>query len=176
MYAVVEAGGRQYQLTSGRFIDVEMVSGEPEQEFVFDRVLMIVNGTDSMIGKPLVEGAKVSGHIVDHGRGKKIIVYKYRAKKGTRKRTGHRQHFTRIFIDAIKVNDKVLSEAKDTGKPKREKVEKVEKAAEKTAAKPAKAEKAAPAKKTSAKDSPKPAPKAEKPAAAKKPTTKKSEK
>jgi large subunit ribosomal protein L21 len=175
MYAVVEAGGRQYQLTSGRFIDVEMVSGEPEQEFVFDRVLMIVNGNDSMIGKPLVEGAKVSGRIVSHGRDKKIVVYKYRAKKGTRKRTGHRQHFTRIYIDAIKVNDKVLSEAKDTGKPaKREKAEAVEKAAPKAE----KAEKA-PAKKAAPKSSPKPAPKAEKTetkAPAKKPATKKSEK
>ena len=184
MYAVVEAGGRQYQLTSGRFIDVEMVSGEPEQEFVFDRVLMIVNGNDSMIGKPLVEGAKVSGRIVSHGRDKKIVVYKYRAKKGTRKRTGHRQHFTRIYIDAIKVNDKVLSEAKDTGKPaKREKAEKVEtapKAEKATAAKAEKAEKA-PAKKAAPKSSPKPAPKAEKSetkasSTTKKTTTKKSEK
>ena len=116
MYAVVEAGGRQYQLTSGRYVDVEMVAGEPESEYVFDHVLMIVNGDQSVVGKPLVSGAKVTGKIITHGRGAKIVVYKYRAKKGTRKRTGHRQGYTRIFVDAIKLNDKVLSEAKDQGK------------------------------------------------------------
>jgi large subunit ribosomal protein L21 len=141
MYAVVEAGGRQYQLSSGRFVDVDMVAGEPESEFVFDRVLMIVNGDQSMVGKPLVKGAKVVGKIISHGRGSKIIVYKYRAKKGTRKRTGHRQGFTRIFIDSIKVDDKVLSETKDTGK--RAKAE-PKAAAEKKAEKPAAAK--APAK------------------------------
>ncbi len=117
MYAVVEAGGRQYQLTAGRFQDVDMVAGEPEQPFVFDRVIMIVNGEESLIGKPLVEGAKVNAHIIQHGRGKKLVVYHYRPKKGTRKRQGHRQGFTRIFIDSIQVNDKVLSEVKDAGKP-----------------------------------------------------------
>jgi large subunit ribosomal protein L21 len=116
MYAVVEAGGRQYQLSSGRYIDVDMVSGEPQSEFVFDKVLMIVNGDQSMVGKPMVEGAKVKGKIISHGRTAKVVVYKYRAKKGTRKRTGHRQGFTRIFIDSISVNDKVLSEQKDPGK------------------------------------------------------------
>ena len=151
MYAVVEAGGRQYQLTSGRYVDVDMVSGEPESEFVFDRVLMIVNGDQSMVGKPLVDGAKVTGKIISHGKGAKIVVYKYRPKKGTRKRTGHRQGYTRIFIDAIRLNDKVLSEAKDTGKPARAKAEAPQKAepkpAKKAAAEPkAKAEKKAPAK------------------------------
>lgn len=132
MYAVVEAGGRQYQLTSGRYVDVDMVAGEPQSEFVFDRVLMIVDGEQSVVGKPMVSGAKVMGKIISHGRGSKIIVYKYRPKKGTRKRTGHRQGFTRIYIDSIKLNDKVLSEIKDQGKSK---------PAEKAAAAP-KAEKA----------------------------------
>lgn len=113
MYAVVEAGGRQYQLTSGRYVDVEMVQGESQSEFVFDRVLMIVDGEKSTVGKPVVDGAKVVGKIIGHIRGSKLVVYKYRAKKGTRKRTGHRQGYTRIFIDSIKLNDKTLSEAKD---------------------------------------------------------------
>ena len=144
MYAVVEAGGRQYQLTSGRYIDVEMVSGEPESDFVFDRVLMIVDGEQSTFGKPLVQGAKVTGKIISHGRGAKLVVYKYRAKKGTRKRTGHRQGYTRIFIDAIRLNDKVLSEAKDQGK-RSTPAEKAAKPAPKAAAeKPAKTAKAAP--------------------------------
>lgn len=116
MYAVVEAGGRQYQLTSGLYVDVEMVPGEVESEFVFDKVLMIVDGEQSTVGKPVVEGAKVVGKIIGHPRGNKLVVFKYRAKKGTRKRTGHRQGFTRIFINSIKLNDKVLSEVADTQK------------------------------------------------------------
>jgi len=114
MYAVVEAGGRQYQLTSGRYVDVEMVAGEEQSEIVFDRVLMIVDGEQSMVGKPIVDGAKVIGKIITHGRRAKLVVYKYRSKKGTRKRTGHRQLYTRIFIDAIHVADKVLSQSKDS--------------------------------------------------------------
>lgn len=146
MYAVVEAGGRQYQLSSGRYVDVDMVSGEPESEFVFDRVLMIVNGDQSMVGKPLVSGAKVKGKIISHGRGSKLVVYKYRAKKGTRKRTGHRQGFTRIFIDSISLNDKVLSESKDQGKKAPAEVKKASE-------KPAK-QSAAPAEKPAAKKTP----------------------
>ncbi len=146
MYAVVEAGGRQYQLTSGRYVDVDMVAGEPETDFVFERVLMIVDGDKSVVGKPIIDGAKVTGKIVAQGRSSKIIVFKYRPKKGTRKRTGHRQGFTRIYIGAIKINDKVLSEVKDAGKPApkavgTEKVAKreAEKAEEKALAKAAKA-------------------------------------
>jgi large subunit ribosomal protein L21 len=167
MYAVVEAGGRQYQLTSGRYIDVDLVAGEPQSEFVFDRVLMIVDGDKSMVGKPVVDGAKVTGKIISHGKGQKLVVYKYRPKKGTRKRTGHRQGFTRIYIDSIKVNDKVLSEVKDQGRPQPKAA-----AAEKTEA--PKAEKAAKAEKAPAKAAPKKA--AEKAAEPKKAAPKKTTK
>lgn len=171
MYAVVEAGGRQYQLTSGRFVDVDMVAGEPQTEFVFDRVLMIVDGDQSVIGKPVVDGAKVTGKIIAHGRTAKIVVYKYRPKKGTRKRTGHRQGYTRIYIDSIKLNDKVLSEVKDEGKKKTAKPVDTEKAAKREAEQKeekarAKAAKAPTAKKSEAKAEPKKA-------AAPKKTTKK---
>jgi large subunit ribosomal protein L21 len=118
MYAVVEAGGRQFELTAGRFIDVDMVAGEPEQEFVFDKVLAIINGADSVLGQPYVSGAKVTGKVINHVRSAKIVVFKYRAKKGTRKRTGHRQYHTRVFINKIELNDKVLSEAQDNYKKK----------------------------------------------------------
>lgn len=117
MYAVVEAGGRQVELTAGRYVEIDMVAAETDQEFVFDRVLMIVNGNDSMMGAPHIEGAKITGRVIDHIRDKKLIVYKYRPKKGTRKRTGHRQHHTRVFISKIEVGGKVLAEAKD---PKKE--------------------------------------------------------
>lgn len=116
MYAVVEAGGRQVELTAGKYVDIDMVSGESDQKFVFEKVLMIVDGDKSIVGKPFIEGATVTGRVIDHVKDKKIIVYKYRPKKGTRKRTGHRQHHTRIFVSSIEVKDKVLSEAKDTYK------------------------------------------------------------
>lgn len=116
MYAVVEAGGRQFEVTAGRFIDIDMVAAESDQEFVFDRVLMIVNGPDSVLGKPYVEGARVVGRVIDHVIDKKVIVFKYRPKKGTRKKTGHRQRHTRVFINSIQLDNKVLSEAADTHK------------------------------------------------------------
>lgn len=116
MYAVVEAGGRQFELTAGRFIDVDMFAAEPEQDFVFDKVLALVNGADSVLGQPYVSGAKVSGRIIGHVRKSKVVVFKYRAKKGTRKRTGHRQYQTRVFISKIELNDKVLSESQDNYK------------------------------------------------------------
>jgi large subunit ribosomal protein L21 len=145
MYAVVEAGGRQVELTAGRFVEIDMVAAETDQEFVFDRVLMIVNGNDSMMGSPIIEGAKITGRVIDHVRDKKLIVYKYRPKKGTRKRTGHRQHHTRVFISKIEVGGKVLAEVQD---PKKEgKGGKADKAEETKA--PAK--EAKPAKETKAK-------------------------
>ncbi len=116
MYAVVEAGGRQVELTAGRFVEIDMVAAESDQEYVFDKVLMIVNGSDSVTGTPYVDGAKVTGRVIDHVRDKKLIVYKYRPKKGTRKRTGHRQHHTRVYISKIEVGGKVLAEIQDEKK------------------------------------------------------------
>ena len=113
MYAVVEAGGRQVELSAGRYVEIDMVAAESDQEYVFDKVLMIVNGADSVMGSPYVAEAKVTGRVIDHTRDKKLVVYKYRPKKGTRKRTGHRQHHTRVFISKIEMKGKVLAEAKD---------------------------------------------------------------
>jgi large subunit ribosomal protein L21 len=116
MYAIVEACGRQYQLEAGRFIDVEMLALEPGDSYTFDKVLMIVDSKGSHVGEPYVSGAKVKGRVISHGRDKKIIVYHMRPKKGTRKKQGHRQGHTRVIIDSIELNDKVLAESKDTGK------------------------------------------------------------
>src|SRR5262249_42055203 len=112
MYAIVEASGRQYQLEAGRFVDIDLVGAEPGDAYVFERVLMIVNGKDSQLGSPFLEGAKVNARVLSHGKERKIIVYKQRPKKGTRKKQGHRQHFTRVYIDSIQLNDKVIAEAK----------------------------------------------------------------
>lgn len=136
MFAIVEACGRQYQLEAGRFVDVDLTEGEAGSAFVFDKILMIVDGTNSTMGAPFIDGAKVNGKILSHHKSKKVIVYHMKPKKGTRKKQGHRQHYTRILIDSIELKDKVLAKAEERqGKPSKD-----AKAAE---AKPAKAEKKA---------------------------------
>jgi large subunit ribosomal protein L21 len=109
--AVVESCGRQYQLEAGRYIDIDLVNKEPGQEFVFDRVLMLINGSESLIGQPHVEGARVTGKVLRHYPSRKIIVYKMRPKKRTRRKQGHRQDLTRILVDRIEVKDKVVAKA-----------------------------------------------------------------
>jgi large subunit ribosomal protein L21 len=111
MFAIVEASGRQYQLEAGKFIDIDAVSVKEGDQYVFDRVLMIVNGAESTMGQPLVDGAKVVGKVLSHGKARKIIVYKQKPKKGTRKKQGHRQIFTRVLVDSIMLNDKVLAKS-----------------------------------------------------------------
>lgn len=113
MFAIVETSGRQFQVEAGKFIDVDLQAKNPGDEVVFDKVLMIVNGADSVYGKPLVDGAKVVGKILEHGKDNKIIVYKQRPKKGTRKKQGHRQSYTRVLIDSISMGDKVLAKGEN---------------------------------------------------------------
>ncbi len=113
MFAIVEACGRQYQLEAGRFVDVDLTEGEEGAAFVFDKILMIVDGTNSTTGAPFIDGAKVTGKILSHHKTKKIIVYHMKPKKGTRKKQGHRQQYTRILIDSIELKDKVLAKAEE---------------------------------------------------------------
>ena len=98
MFAIVETGGKQYQVEEGRYLDVELLEGDKDSKVVFDKVVMIVNGKKSKVGQPYVAGASAEGTIVKHDRAKKIIVYKQRPKKGYRKKQGHRQGFTRVMI------------------------------------------------------------------------------
>lgn len=95
MYAIVETGGKQYQVEEGRYVDVELLEGEKDAKIVFDKIVMLVNGKKSKVGQPYVAGASVEGKIMLHDRAKKVIVYKQRPKKGYRKN---------------KVTDKVLQE------------------------------------------------------------------
>jgi large subunit ribosomal protein L21 len=125
MFAIVEAAGRQFQLEAGRFVDVDLTDGKEGDQFVFERVLMLVDGDNSTVGKPFIDGAKVEGKILRHDKNKKIIVYHMKPKKGTRKKQGHRQHYTRILIESIKLNDKVLAKSDEQAKP-RAKAEKKE--------------------------------------------------
>ncbi len=104
MYAIVETGGKQYQVEEGRYLDVELLDGEKDSKVVFDKVVMIVNGKKSKVGQPYVAGASAEGTIVKHDKEKKIIVYKQRPKKGYRRKQGHRQGFTRVMISKIRTS------------------------------------------------------------------------
>jgi large subunit ribosomal protein L21 len=109
MFAIVEASGRQFKLEAGKFVDIDLIPNATGDEYVFERVLMLVDNEQSTLGKPLVDGAKVVGKVLSHGKARKIIVYKQRPKKGTRKKQGHRQEFTRVLVDSIVLNDKILA-------------------------------------------------------------------
>ena len=102
MYAIVETGGKQYQVEEGRYVDVELLEGEKDSKIVFDKVVMLVNGKKSKVGQPYVKNASAEGVILGHDKAKKIIVYKQRPKKGYRKKQGHRQLFTRVMINKIR--------------------------------------------------------------------------
>ncbi len=104
MFAIVETGGKQYQVEEGRYLDVELLDGEKDSKVVFDKVVMIVNGKKSKVGQPYVAGASAEGVIVKHDKAKKVIVYKQRPKKGYRRKQGHRQGFTRVMISKIRTS------------------------------------------------------------------------
>lgn len=101
MYAVVATGGKQYKVQEGEVLRVEKLAGEVGSEIAFDEVLMTSDGENVKIGQPLVEGAQVKGHIVEQGKTKKIIVFKYKRRKRYRRKQGHRQPYTAIKIDSI---------------------------------------------------------------------------
>lgn len=102
MYAVIETGGKQYKVKEGDVIDVEKLNVDVGSRVVFDKVLSI-GGDSPKFGRPFVEGASVSAQTLSFGKGKKIIVYKYKAKKNYHKKRGHRQTFARLKIESISV-------------------------------------------------------------------------
>ncbi len=101
MYAIIKTGGKQYRVSAGETVQVEKLNAEVGAEVVFDQVLTVVNDADVMIGKPVVEGAKVVGKVVEQGKGEKVRIFKYKAKVNYRKRQGHRQPFTAVEITGI---------------------------------------------------------------------------
>lgn len=100
MYAVIKTGGKQVRVKKGDVIYIEKLTTETGETHEFNEVLMI-GGEKPVIGSPFVEGAKVIGTVEKHGRGKKIIVYKYKPKKNYHKKQGHRQSFTKVTITDI---------------------------------------------------------------------------
>ncbi len=100
MYAVILTGGKQYKVAIGEEIFIEKLEGEAGDSVTFDSVLAIGDDTGIKAGES-VKGAKVSGEIVKQGKNKKIVIFKYKAKKGYRRKNGHRQPYTRVRITAI---------------------------------------------------------------------------
>lgn len=101
MYAIIKTGGKQYKVSEGDVITVEKLAANEGEAVVFDKVLTVVEGADVKVGKPVVEGAKVTGKVEAQGKDKKILVFKYKAKSNYRKRQGHRQPFTKVVIEKI---------------------------------------------------------------------------
>ena len=113
MYAVVNSGGKQYKVQQGQVLRVEKIPGDVGNPVTFERVLMFSDGENVSIGQPVLEDVAVEGHIVEQGKAKKIIVFKYKRRKRYRRKNGHRQEFTAVIIDGIKAKAQQSSETKD---------------------------------------------------------------
>jgi len=113
MYAVVNSGGKQYKVQQGQVLRVEKIPGDVGSPVTFERVLMFSDGENISIGQPTLEDVAVEGHIVEQGKAKKIIVFKYKKRKRYRRKKGHRQEFTAVLIDGIKAKAQKSSETKD---------------------------------------------------------------
>ena len=114
-YAIVEIGGTQIRVEPGRFYDINLLAAEPDSNYTIDKVLLVNNDNEVSVGRPYVEGATVEGTVMRHRRGKKVIVYKMKPKKKTRKKRGHRQELTRLMIDSISMNGSVVAQAEAEG-------------------------------------------------------------
>jgi large subunit ribosomal protein L21 len=101
MYAVIQAGGKQYRVSEGDTVKVEKMVAEQGATVDFDQVLLVADGDDVKVGKPYVDGGKVSATVEGHGRAKKVMIVKFRRRKHHLKRQGHRQWFTALKITAI---------------------------------------------------------------------------
>ena len=103
MYAVIESCGKQYKVAEGDVVFFEKLDIEEGQKVSFDKVVLISDDKKVEVGAPYVKGVKVEGKVITNGKAKKILVYRYKAKKNERKTQGHRQPFTKVEIKAIKV-------------------------------------------------------------------------
>jgi large subunit ribosomal protein L21 len=101
MYAVFQSGGKQHRVSEGQTLRLEKLDVETGATVEFDSVLLVANGEDIKVGAPLVEGGKVTAEVVQHGRGDKVKIVKFRRRKHSRKQQGHRQWFTEVKITGI---------------------------------------------------------------------------
>ncbi len=123
MYAVIETGGKQYRVQNGDVIIIEKLDVEAGKKVTFDKVLMLGDGKDLKVGKPYLDET-VEGKVIENGKGKKVVVFKYKAKKDYRKKQGHRQPYTKVEITAVGGDaSKPKAEAKVASKPAAQKTE-----------------------------------------------------
>ena len=108
-YAIVEASGQQFWVQPNRYYDLDRLHAEVDAKITLDKVLLVKNGDISTVGKPYVQGASVELKVMAHRRGQKVIVYKMRPKKKTRRKNGHRQELTRVMVESISVGGKAIS-------------------------------------------------------------------
>ena len=101
MYAVIKTGGKQYRVQQGDVIFVEKLDSQADDAVTFDEVLLVGDDNETQVGTPFVKGAKVEGKVLAQVKSRKIVVYKYKAKKNERKKQGHRQPYTKVEITAV---------------------------------------------------------------------------
>ena len=101
MYAIIETGGKQYRVSEGDILYIEKLDAEADSTVEFDRVMAVGKEDGTVIGAPVVEGAKVSAKVLKNGKAKKITVFTYRAKKDSKRKMGHRQPYTKVQIESI---------------------------------------------------------------------------
>lgn len=108
-YAIVEASGQQFWLQPDRYVDLDRLNAEVDSTVTLENVLLVKDASGTTLGQPYVEGATVELKVLAHRRGQKIIVYKMRPKKKTRRKNGHRQELTRVMVQSIKVGGKSIA-------------------------------------------------------------------
>ena len=101
MKAVIVTGGKQYTVEEGSVLYIEKLNAEADATVSFDQVLAVLDGENTKIGAPVVEGAVVEGKVIKNGKGKKLVIFKYKPKKGEKKKMGHRQPYTKVEITKI---------------------------------------------------------------------------
>ena len=123
MYAIIETGGKQYRVAEGDVLTVEKLAVEDGAQVELDKVLLLSKDGDVQVGAPYIEGAKVFGEVVESGKGKKVIIFKYKAKKDYRRKNGHRQPYTLVKVTGIGAAAKKATPAKAKATEKAEKSE-----------------------------------------------------
>ncbi len=116
MYAVIESCGKQYKVAEGDVVFFEKLDTEIGKKVSFDKVVLVSDDEKVQVGAPYVKGVKVEGKVVSHGKGKKIIVFKMKAKKNERTKQGHRQPYTKVEITGIKTTARKVAKAEETEK------------------------------------------------------------
>ena len=118
MYAIIESCGKQYKVAEGEVVFFEKLEAEEGKKVTFDKVVLVSDDKKVEVGAPYVKGVKVEGKVVEHGKAKKIIVYKYKAKKNYRRTQGHRQPFTKVEITKIATAAKATEKKEEVAEAK----------------------------------------------------------